>query len=204
MATASRAAGSGHWIGQPRCTATTPVLTCTGRASGIQPQFVVGLGAVQAGITGGSLQPAAIPSSTPFLRIPAGRTGHRIRRRGRISTTGIRSRGVRAAERTAGPGNSDPLPLRRVDSRFPVLQRQGRGGLGIRFVYPVGGADHTDRDGLVRIGELASSPWFSSGDPTRGLPGSERGLRTTNTPERVRAHAWLWPARPPDALPPTR
>jgi hypothetical protein len=52
MATASRAAGSGHWLGQPRCTATTSALTCTGRASGIQPQFVVGLGPVQAGITG--------------------------------------------------------------------------------------------------------------------------------------------------------
>jgi hypothetical protein len=52
MATSSRAAGSGHWITQPRCTATTTALTCTGRASGVQPRFIVGLGAVEAGITG--------------------------------------------------------------------------------------------------------------------------------------------------------
>jgi hypothetical protein len=87
---------------------------------------------------------------------------------------------------------------------IPGTTTSGSRWVGDSVRLPVGGADHTDRDGLVRIGELASSPWFSSGDPTRGLPGSERGLRTTNTPERVRAHAWLWPARPPDALPPTR
>jgi hypothetical protein len=52
MASTSRAAASGHWSTQPRCTATTASLRCTGRASGVQPQFIFGLGAVQAGITG--------------------------------------------------------------------------------------------------------------------------------------------------------
>jgi hypothetical protein len=52
LATSSRAAGSGHWTTQPRCTATNTGLTCAGRAAGVQPQFIVGLGPVQAGITG--------------------------------------------------------------------------------------------------------------------------------------------------------
>lgn len=52
VATSSRAAGSAHWTTQPRCAATTTSLTCTGRGSGVQPQFIFGLGAVQAGITG--------------------------------------------------------------------------------------------------------------------------------------------------------
>jgi hypothetical protein len=52
IATSSRAAGSAHWTTQPRCAATTRALSCTGRAAGVQPQFIVGLGAVQAGMTG--------------------------------------------------------------------------------------------------------------------------------------------------------
>jgi hypothetical protein len=52
MAASSRAAGSDHWITQPRCSATTTALTCTGRAAGVQPRFIFGLGAVEGGITG--------------------------------------------------------------------------------------------------------------------------------------------------------
>jgi hypothetical protein len=52
IATSSRAEGAAHWTRLARCTATTASLTCTGRAGGVQPQFIAGLGAVQAGITG--------------------------------------------------------------------------------------------------------------------------------------------------------
>jgi hypothetical protein len=52
IATSSRAAGSGHWTTQPQCTTTNTGLTCVGRAAGVQPQFIFGVGAVQAGITG--------------------------------------------------------------------------------------------------------------------------------------------------------
>jgi hypothetical protein len=45
--TVSSAAGSPRWVTYPTCTATTSALTCTGRAAGVQPQSIVGLGSVQ-------------------------------------------------------------------------------------------------------------------------------------------------------------
>jgi hypothetical protein len=48
----SNAAGSARWVAQPSCTATTTVLSCTGRAAGVHPQAIAGLGPVEAGIRG--------------------------------------------------------------------------------------------------------------------------------------------------------
>jgi hypothetical protein len=48
----SRAAGSAHWTAEPLCAATGMTLTCTGKAAGVQPQVVAGLGPVGAGVTG--------------------------------------------------------------------------------------------------------------------------------------------------------
>jgi hypothetical protein len=48
----SDAARSASWIAQPSCTATTTALSCTGRATGVQPRAIAGLGPVEVSIRG--------------------------------------------------------------------------------------------------------------------------------------------------------
>jgi hypothetical protein len=40
------------WVTNPTCTATTTTLTCTGRAAGLHPKEMFGLGPLEAGIQG--------------------------------------------------------------------------------------------------------------------------------------------------------
>jgi hypothetical protein len=47
---ASHAAGSARWITSPSCSATVAAVTCTGRASGVQPGFIEGTGPVEVGL----------------------------------------------------------------------------------------------------------------------------------------------------------
>jgi hypothetical protein len=47
---ASHAAGSPRWVTYPSCTGTTTALTCTGRAAGVQPDFIEGLGSTEVGL----------------------------------------------------------------------------------------------------------------------------------------------------------
>lgn len=50
--TTASAVGSPRWVNYPTCTATTSALTCSGKAAGVQPQSIFGVGRVQAGIFG--------------------------------------------------------------------------------------------------------------------------------------------------------
>jgi hypothetical protein len=43
----SGAVGSARWVTYPTCTATTTTITCTGRAAGVQPKSIEGLGTVE-------------------------------------------------------------------------------------------------------------------------------------------------------------
>jgi hypothetical protein len=44
VAAGASAAGSARWIDYPTCTATSAALTCSGRAAGVQPRVLSGLG----------------------------------------------------------------------------------------------------------------------------------------------------------------
>jgi hypothetical protein len=50
---ASHAAGSPRWVTYPSCTATASALTCTGRAAGVQPDFIGGLGYTEVALWAG-------------------------------------------------------------------------------------------------------------------------------------------------------
>jgi hypothetical protein len=52
MPASSNATGSPRWSTDPTCTATTTALTCSGKAAAVQPQTIIGLSSVEAGIKG--------------------------------------------------------------------------------------------------------------------------------------------------------